>query len=552
MNTFSKATTVFVALLGVALVGCTTLKDDIERSNGGLRTEIDQSRESMLKPVSAVQRTDTSWFAGDRVEIREPYPQELRASLKMQARSPVNLWEIGSRVVEATAIPVRIDPDVYLPLGEEIDQDSTTTTEVASTDVVDASLVGGVLADSDEGLSAIDVSQGITYDYYGTLHGFLDVVGARYGVNWTYNDGEIIVSRRITKVFHIAVMDGVSDVKAAVGGAAVPTDIAVEEGASAVATASSGGDVVQSLSYQVQLDLWNSIVNGVKGQMSSIGDVELSPGTGTITVIDLPFSVRRVAEYVKAENESLTRQVHVEVTLISVTNSRGDKYGVNWDALYSKLDSMEIAFGSPQSRLGTDAAEILLSRTKPGSPFNGTEAIIRALSEDNQLSLVRRTVVRTLNNRVAPIQLTSTEGYLKQVGTTVTDNTATETLIPGSFTSGVVMQLRPRLLQDDSMLMTFNGDISELLGFTRETSGTNSISIPNYVRRSFGNEVLMRSGEVLLLNLVDGEDSSSDMYGLGHPSNSMAGGRELSKKETSVLILVRPVVMGGRHVSRQS
>lgn len=549
MTKFLNVSTYLVLCVGVALTGCTNLQNDVNHSSSKLKAEINESRDTMLKPVSAVQRTETSWFAGERVEIREPYPQELRASLKMQARVPVNLWEIGSRVAEATSIPVRIDPDVYLSLGDELDQSSTTDSTVVP---IDAPIASAVAADSDQGMSAVDVSKGITYDYFGTLHGFLDVISARYGVSWSYNEGEIIVSRRVTKVFHIAVMDGASDIRAAVGGAASPTDIAVEQGASAVASTSSGDDVVQSQSYTVQLDLWNSIVNGIRGQMSTIGEIEVSPSTGSVTVIDIPFAVRRVSEYVKAENESLTRQIHIEVTLISVTNSRGDKYGVNWEALYSKLDSMEIAFGSPESRLGTDAAEIVLSRTKAGSKFNGTEAVIQALSEDNQLSLVRRTVVRTLNNRQSPIQLTATEGYLKQVETTVTESTATESLIPGSFTSGVVMQLRPRLLQDDNLLMMFNGDVSELLGFTRETSGDNSISIPNYVRRSFSNEVLMRSGEVLLLNLVDSEDNSADLYGLGHAANSLAGGRDISKRDTSVLILVRPVVMGGRYVGRQS
>lgn len=550
MISIRKVSATLAIIVGIAMSGCTTLKDDVSTASGALAKEVDENRAAMLKPVEAVQRTEASWFAGDRVEIREPFPQELRANLKMQARQPVNLWEIGSRVAEATAIPVRIDPDVYLPLGEE--QQQTETDSV--TDVESISLDGALVsADSDGGRSAVDVSEGITYDYFGTLHGFLDVITARYGVNWSYSEGEIIVSRRISKVFHIAAMDGVSEIQAAIGGSAAATDIAVQEGASAIAdNSSSGGNgVVQVQNYKVQLDLWNSIVNGVKGQLSTIGEVELSPSTGSITVIDMPYAVRRVNEYVKTENESLTRQVHIEVTLISITNSRDDKYGVNWDALYNKLDSMQVGIASPTSRLGTDAGEIVLSRTKSTSPFNGTEAVIRALSEDNQLSLVRRTVVRTLNNRAAPIQLTSSEGYLKKIETTITENFSTNSLIPGSITTGVVMQLRPRLLQDDNMLMMFNGDISELLGFTRETSGENSITIPNVIRSSFGNEVLMRSGEVLLLNLVDGQDNSIDMYGMGHPSNSLAGGRELSKRDTSVLILVRPVIMGGRHVSRQ-
>src|SRR5690606_22211864 len=85
-----------------------------------------------------------------------------------------------------------------------------------------------------------------------------------------------------------------------------------------------------------------------------LGRLSVSPSTGTVTVTDRPDVLRRVKEYIAAENKRITRQVLLNVKVLSVQVDDGDSAGVNWKAVYERVNNQIGLAGTtfPQSMAG--------------------------------------------------------------------------------------------------------------------------------------------------------------------------------------------------------
>ena len=103
------------------------------------------------------------------------------------------------------------------------------------------------------------------------------------------------------------------------------------------------------------------------------------------------------------------------------------------------------------------------------------------------------------------MQVTRTDGYLKATSTTVTGVTGvvSNSLLPGSITTGFQMTVTPRILDRDRVMLSYNIDLSRLLSFTNASVGSGdnqaTIQIPNFERRAFIQAVAVKAGDTLLI-----------------------------------------------------
>lgn len=75
----------------------------------------------------------------------------------------------------------------------------------------------------------------------------------------------------------------------------------------------------QNTAVASRLSVYTSIEEAIKVMLSPYGKVLASPATGSITVVDTPDSLDRIATYIDRENKSLSRQIAINVTVLSVT-----------------------------------------------------------------------------------------------------------------------------------------------------------------------------------------------------------------------------------------
>ena len=114
--------------------------------------------------------------------------------------------------------------------------------------------------------------------------------------------------------------------------------------------------------------------------------------------------------YVQALNEKLSRQVAISVKVLQVALENSDQYGLNLEAIFN---SKSLALSTAGVFTPTESAGTI-TMTLLDTKWKDSNSIIQALSTQGKTALVTSTSVTTLNNKVAPVQVTTQENYVKE------------------------------------------------------------------------------------------------------------------------------------------
>lgn len=526
-------------LLAGALSGCTALSGDVARRiDGGERKAERMVRdvgqvEARGQSASAVVRDNGMWIGRHTVKrALAPLPPLFEQNATFD-RSVASLAEFAERITVRSGMPVRV-----------------------SADAVGAS-------NRAAGTPAAAGPMHIVYAS-GSLRGLLDTAAARFGVSWKYADGAIQFFHTDTRTFQVNAIPGDASLSASVssnasstggeGGGAAGGGGGGGSGAGGGAGGGGGGGGgvssanVQNTAVKSELSVFGSLEKTVTIMLSAAGKVIASPATGTLTVTDTPAALERIAAYLEDQNKALARQVMVNVTVLAVTLSRGDNYGIKWDLLYQTLKNRYQIGNNLASATGGSAftAGILSGAGRWG----GSEVVIEALSDQGQVRRETTASVVTLNNQPVPIQVARQTAYLKSSQTTLTSDVgSTTSLTPGTVTSGFNMSILPHVLDNGTVMLQFSTDISSLVRLNTVSSGganSSSIQTPEVDTRNFLQRVAMKSNETLIISGFEQTDDNLDRNGVGHPANFLLGGGVKARAGKEIIvILVTPVAIDG-------
>ncbi len=181
----------------------------------------------------------------------------------------------------------------------------------------------------------------------GKVSGFLDLIAARAGVSWRYNPTEKRVEFYYldTRTFRIYAFDDVNTVDSTVrSGMTTAAGISGDGSGSTGQNGSSGisGDSgsKQTTSSELKTSILSDIENSINSMLTpSMGRMSLSRATGTLTVTDRPEVLNRVQQLVNRENESITKQVLLNVNVLSVALTDKDQLGIDWNLVYKSLNN---------------------------------------------------------------------------------------------------------------------------------------------------------------------------------------------------------------------
>jgi type IVB pilus formation R64 PilN family outer membrane protein len=387
----------------------------------------------------------------------------------------------------------------------------------------------------------------------GSFQNFLDTVAARYGVYWKYANGAILFFHTESRSFQINAIPGDSTFTATVSSGANSTGGVSSDGGGGGAAGGVSATNNQNTAVTSQLSVYSNLEKSIRAMLSSYGQTVASPATGSITVVDTPDVLERIAAFIDSENVAMARQVAINVTVLSVTLSDADEYGINWDLVYSNLlhnyGVQNTMASSPDTNPVAFSAGVLGAS---GSKFAGSSLVIKALSQQGKVRRQTTATVVTLNNQPVPVQVAKQTSYLKSSETTTTPlSGTTTTLKPGVVTSGFNMSILPHLLADGTVMLQFSTDISALRKLRLVTSGGtggtgSSIESPELDTRNFLQRVSMKSNETLIISGFEQTDEDLDRQGVGQPSNFLLGGgvKRQTNKEV-IVILVTPSTLRG-------
>lgn len=544
-----------IALSAVAvLAGCSTATmAPITKAVNAVQTESDRAAANLRAGAplerseeTLVRRSTKVWVPISKV--KSPMDPVAAAALGRDIavnRRFTGLSELAAYITQLTGVPVNVasaavktSVETMISVGAET---AASTTGAAGAPMPAPLPMPGMPGSA--GTPTTPAAQVATMVYTGKVSGFLDLAAARYGVNWEWSNNGLYIFKTKSQTFRLAALPGDTSLASKVG---TQSNNATGSTQGSQASGSSNSEMRAGVEF-AGLSIWKGIEDSITTMLSPAGKLVVTAATGTITVEDTPMVLERVGKFIEDQNKALSRQVVINVRVLAVDMSQSEQYGVNWDLVYQNLNrgvSLTLANAVDPVVGGSNLALQVLS----GSMFNGSSAMIEALSKQGRVSQVTSASLVTINNQPAPIQVGRQTAYLASSTTTIGTGGAgnTVTLQPGQVTTGFSMNMLPHILDDKRLMLQYSGDISTLTNLATVNSGGSSIQTPEIDTRNFLQRTFLNSGETLVVTGFEQFAMNGDTQGVGHAENVGLGGRlTTSKSRTVLVVLIQPVVAGG-------
>lgn len=388
----------------------------------------------------------------------------------------------------------------------------------------------------------------VNLSYTGSLSGFLDVASSRIGISWELLDGQIRLFRYISKTFRLSALPGDTSMDAKVG---------TTSSSGGSGTTGSSGSSQASSSQQnsgvnfTGLSVWKGIEDSVKAMLTPAGKIVVASALGTVTVTDTPAIVSAVEKFIEQQNVALSRQVVVNVRVLSIDLNTTDNYGINWEVVYTSLsNNFGLGFNSGVAAIQGAGNLALSVLSTAGQNTNstikswaGSKAIIEALATQGKVSTVTSASVTTLNNQPAPIQVGRQTSYVASSSTSITTGVATTSLTAGMVNSGFSMSLLPHIIDGNRMLLQYAVDMSSLLSLNTVSAGTSIMQTPDVDTRNSLQRIMVNSGDTIVVAGFENSEVNAKSQGVAGAENPALGGSVVGKRSKNIIvILLQPVI----------
>lgn len=526
-----------VACGSVMVAGCGTpgLLQSIDERIGDVQDASRKAGAELAYPTAGlVERNGGAWLAHRSVVIDEvdalPARFDEPASFASGRALPLSL--LLEQIAKEQGIVIRLARDIFSAGSAKLAGPAPSAAAMPALPPGLGAALPPPAATGGDGEPRAQVN------YSGSLRGLLDAVANRTGTYWIYRNGSVKFSRLLTRTFQIKTMPGTSSYAAKVGKSSQSST-----GGSGSAGGSSlnfGSD--SSVSMNSEMKYWDRLSDTVNSMLSPLGRAVSSEMTSSITVTDSADVIERVSRYIDGENAVLGRQVSLSVQVFSIRLTRDSAAGIDWNLVYQAAQS---GWGSSFRMSGnSDTAQGVFGITMDSGQFKGSRILLQALSQQGRVSTVVNTNVVTLNNQPAPVAVTSNRGYLARVTSTPGTNGSAPSvgLEPGLISTGFVMNLLPTLLDNSSVMLQVQIDLSELMGIDEVKSGDNLIQTPNTSSVQTMQRAALKSGQTLILSGFRQARNNTRRKGV---IAYEGGTKTASQSDEEVIVVISPQLTEG-------
>ncbi|MDR1337635.1 MAG: hypothetical protein LBJ73_01235 [Rickettsiales bacterium] len=414
--------------------------------------------------------------------------------------------------------------------------------------------VSGIPVKIDSQINAEKLKKTMNIAYTGKLSGLLSQVATDLDLLWYHDKNSIVFYETETKTFTLY---------------ALGTDISYQ---SSIRT-----DDGNQVSLESTLKEWEEVEKTIASVIgkSDNASVTVSRSLGTITVTAPPSVQSRIGEYIAKQNKRLSQLVTIDVKVLQVSVSNASAFGLNLAAAINASTGLDIV-ANPVNNLSSSAQTeasgmniAVLSNLVGGSGLVGADgkslgnaytadqirdgslagvagstALVQALAKQGKVSLVTNVGVTTRNNRVAPVSNTRTTGYIKRFESRNFTTVESSTVDQDNLETGFSMQLLPNILENGKILLLFKMSIRELLNMQTQKIGEVTLQLPEVEERSFMQEVIMESGQMLVVSGFEKQTNNDTRYGIGDPDfMALSGSRESNAQRDVLVVILTPQVL---------
>ncbi|EOV0251061.1 PilN family type IVB pilus formation outer membrane protein [Salmonella enterica] len=555
-NRIRALTVIIVTALSVALAGCSEM-DNMSRT---IRADADiaqQHLDSQKRHQDPLVWTDKQWVNLKPIAQATSSPQKAglpACNITVGSRDGLTLSEISGLITRICGVRVILSPEV-MAAGHGVGSAGVTRRTSGPLPVPDDSgripldQLGAAGGGQQTALAPATLN-GLRWQ--GPLGGLLDNITARTGLSCRTDHGAVVFYLTETRTFQFAFLNTRVNSNASVSSGS--TSSMGTSGGSGGGDNSVSGDSSSSQKTTTLQD--RDAYEDIRKTMETIltpekGRYWLSESTGVLTVTDTPQVLETVSHYVDEQNREMNRQVQLSVKVLSVSNTRNEQFGIDWSLVYKSLQQVGATLNNAGGDIaGATSAGVSILDTATGSAarFSGSSLLIKALSEQGDISVVTSQDSTVTNLTPVPIQMADQTVYVAgSATTTTTDVGATTTLTPGMITTGFNMTLLPLIRQAGDVQLQVNFNLSDPPGIRSFTSkdGNSYIEMPYTKLRSLSQKVNLRAGQSLVLTGFSQDNTSVRKSGTFTPGNFLfGGGRKGEHGRSTLVIIITPLLAG--------
>jgi MSHA biogenesis protein MshL len=322
-------------------------------------------------------------------------------------------------------------------------------------------------------------------------------------------------------------------------------------------------------------DFWRDVQDSLKSMLGSGADrsVMLNPGAGVIVVRGTPAELRQVAEYLRAVQITIERQVMLEAKIVEVSLSEAQQTGVNWSLFSSgstKIGAVNAASGVTLSNSGsmsnssaTITAGSSVVTEALGKGFYGLAvqganfaALLSFLETQGDVQVLSSPRIAALNNQKAVLKVGTDALYVTNVSTnststtTSTTNSPTVTLQP--FFSGISLDVTPQIDDNGTVMLHVHPAVTDVSEETKVIDLGNDTTLKLPLATSAINEtdsvVRVRDGQIVAIGGLMQQTASRDRSGVPGLSKLPLVGNLFSYKSNTkykheLVILIKPTIV---------
>ena len=390
--------------------------------------------------------------------------------------------------------------------------------------------------------------------YQGPLDQLISRLTSSNGMDWVNEGGKVRIFKYLTRTFSVAALPGDQDTSSALKSDASPGDGGSGAGASSggtqVASTNFKANTSNSTTFRAQVNFWGELTDELATIVGDQGKYSVSSSRGRVTVTATRETINRVENFLVNMNNDLVRQVVFNVKVLNVSYDNSDRFGANvignifGNNIQSLVFSQTKDVGAGLNGLGVNIAVV-----NPTSKYTGTQVILSALSERDDVSTVNSSSVTTLNHVPAPVQVVSSTAYLQSIEKTISSGYLSATsLTPGNVTTGFTLKLLPNIFANGQIMVQYSLTLSDLLALDVFGTGDKQeqIQLPQVSSTAFIQHTLMQSGQALVLA---GFERMAHAFNKQTPLPAgiplLGGSYDGTSKRQMIVIIIEPNILQG-------
>lgn len=408
------------------------------------------------------------------------------------------------------------------------------------------------------------------------INNVFDLLIKEQGLDYEFANNILKIQGLQTKTFKLdyitSVRKGSAITKANVESQASSSD-------SSSSSSSSSSDSDNMIETKEEFDFWKNIGKEISdivqnsGQNIPIVPPTINSNAGLITVTSSNEILDRIETYLNQVQESLKKQVIIDVSIIEVSLNKSHKTGIDWTQFNLGFDTTGnlpgikdmIPDGFIFNGTGNTNNKILNSTNiafgklhngkwygKENIAFNmgvNLTGMINFLKESGDVKVVSSPKIATLNNQQALITVGNTYNYkLKGSSTTNGDGNSTgDADEEKSIFVGILLNILPEISDDNKIMLRINPSISALLD-DKDAQVKDRKVAPDTRQKKLSTVVQVRDGETIVLGGLITDSDTFKKNGIPVLQDiplvgKLFGSKEKSKDKAELVFVITPHIV---------